>query len=91
MSKKTVFIVLTGRVHGVGYRFYALEKANQLGITGWVRNTRDGNVELEASGEPDTLSIFIDWIKIGPPRSIIKTISVTEIPNERTFTKFIIN
>lgn len=88
MNEKAVFILVTGRVQGVGFRYFVLHKANETGIKGWVKNTAAGHVEIEATGPPQQLATFIDWIKIGPTRAVIKTVSVTEIPNERSFTNF---
>jgi acylphosphatase len=88
MDKKTVFIIVTGRVQGVGFRYFIRQKANENGITGWVRNTTEGHVEIEASGSTENLGIFIDWIRTGPTRAIIRTVSVKEIFNERTFINF---
>lgn len=88
MTEKAVFILVTGRVQGVGFRYFALLKANETGIKGWVKNTVAGDVEIEATGSPQKLSTFIDWMKIGPTRAVIKTVSVTEILNERSFTNF---
>lgn len=54
-------IVFYGRVQGVGFRYYAVNKANQLGLTGWVKNLPDGTVEMEVQGEEpliDQLIIF---------------------------------
>ena len=64
-------IIFYGRVQGVGFRYYAVNKANQLGLTGWVRNLPDGTVEMEVQGnEPsiDELIIFLQnrtyiWIE----------------------------
>lgn len=64
-------IYFYGRVQGVGFRYYAVQKANQLGLTGWVRNLSDGSVEMEVEGqEPliDQLIIFLQnrtyiWIE----------------------------
>ena len=44
-------IIFYGRVQGVGFRYYAVQKANQLGLTGWVKNLYDGSVEMEVEGE----------------------------------------
>ena len=71
-------IILHGRVQGVGFRYYAVNKANQLGLTGWVRNLPDGTVEMEVQGnEPsiDELIIFLQnrtyiWIERLDARSI---------------------
>ena len=71
-------IIFYGRVQGVGFRYYAVNKANQLGLTGWVRNLTDGTVEMEVQGnEPsiDELIIFLQnrtyiWIERLDARSI---------------------
>ena len=71
-------IVFYGRVQGVGFRYYAVNKANQLGLTGWVKNLRDGTVEMEVQGEEpliDQLIIFLQnrtyiWIEKLDARSI---------------------
>ena len=71
-------IVFYGRVEGVGFRYYAVNKANQLGLTGWVKNLPDGTVEMEVQGEEpliDQLIIFLQnrtyiWIEKLDARSI---------------------
>lgn len=90
MPLEQVYIVIGGRVQGVGFRYFALTKAEELNITGWVKNTFNGNVEIEASGQPQNLKTFIDWMKIGPARAIIKTFTVSDISPKRNFTNFII-
>lgn len=91
MSKRQVYIVIGGRVQGVGFRYFALYKAEELDITGWVRNSPEGKVEIEASGEPQNLNTFIDWMKIGPARAITGSFSVSDISPERKFTHFTIH
>lgn len=88
MNKKTVFIVVSGRVQGVGFRYFVRQKATENNITGWVRNLPSGQVEIEASGDPENIAVFVDWIKVGPARAIIRSVSVVEIPNPRTFINF---
>lgn len=62
-------IFFYGRVQGVGFRYYAVQKANQLGLTGWVKNLYDGSVEMEGQEELiDQLIIFLQnrtyiWIE----------------------------
>ena len=71
-------IVFYGRVQGVGFRYYAVNKAKQLGLTGWVKNLPDGTVEMEVQGEEpliDQLIIFLQnrtyiWIEKLDARSI---------------------
>lgn len=88
MPQKQVYIVITGRVQGVGFRYFALDKAEELQITGWVRNTYDGKVEMEACGETSNLDTFIDWMKMGPARAIIQTFLLSDIAPPRNFTNF---
>lgn len=55
-------IFFYGRVQGVGFRYYSVNKARQLGLTGWVRNLYDGSVEMEVQGQErfiDELIIFL--------------------------------
>lgn len=91
MHKKLVNIIIGGRVQGVGFRYFALHKALELNITGWVKNTPDGKVEIEALGEIQNMNTFIDWMKIGPSRANIRTFSVSDISPERPFTQFTIH
>lgn len=90
MPVKSIFLVIAGRVQGVGFRYFAHHKAVEFNLTGWVKNTPDGKVEIEATGEPENINAFVDWMKIGPTRAIIKTFSVSEITPIRTFTNFTI-
>ena len=63
-------IVFCGQAQGVGFRYYSVQKAQALGLTGWVRNRSDGTVEMEVQGrenEIDTLICFLQsrqWIEI---------------------------
>lgn len=87
---KSVFIIVSGRVQGVGFRYFALHKALELNITGWVKNTSNGTVEIEATGDAVNLQTYTEWIKLGPTRAIVKTFSATEITPNNTYSNFII-
>jgi len=61
--KKRIHAFYSGRVQGVGFRFTTEDLALELGITGWVRNLRDGRVEVLAEGEEEDLNRFLERIK----------------------------
>lgn len=58
--------VVTGRVQGVGFRWFARERAKRLGLKGWVRNRPDGSVEIVAMGETSHLEEFKLQMRAGP-------------------------
>ena len=55
-----------GRVQGVGFRFSAVRKARQLGVTGWIRNEFDGSVSVECEGPSANVKQFEQWLRTGP-------------------------
>lgn len=59
-------LLVTGRVQGVGFRWYAREAAQRLGIKGWVRNRPDGTVEVAADGPPESQEQFMTVLQRGP-------------------------
>lgn len=83
-------IKVTGRVQGVWYRKFAEEKANELGIKGWVKNTADGGVLLMAQGEEIELETFIDWLRIGPPLARVNKITKAKMNLLSKFDNFTI-
>ena len=56
-------ILFYGRVQGVGFRYYAVQKARQLRLTGWVRNLYDGSVEMEVQGEECLIGALIMFLE----------------------------
>ena len=73
---KRVKVRVTGRVQGVYYRASTREKAASLGLSGWVRNTFDGAVELEAQGPPDAVDALVAWCHEGPPAARVREVAV---------------
>ncbi len=61
-----VHVVVSGRVQGVAFRYYAEKWATSLGVTGWVRNLDDGRVEAVAEGEREVLDRFVNLMRAGP-------------------------
>jgi len=80
-------IIVAGRVQGVGFRWFAKETAESLGVTGWVRNRADGTVEAEAEGTAAALDEFERRLKTGNPHATVSEI-VTKpaaVKNETAF------
>lgn len=65
---------IRGRVQGVGYREWAMRTAQSLGVDGWVRNRRDGSVEIMVAGEGDAVARFIEECRLGPPAAHVDAI-----------------
>ena len=70
--KKRVRVFYAGRVQGVGFRMTAEETAHQLQVVGWIRNLRDGRVELIAEAEESILARFLRIIRTGPMCNFIQ-------------------
>jgi acylphosphatase len=67
-------IQVSGRVQGVGFRWFAREKARRWGLRGWVRNLADGSVEIAAEGPDENLRGFVDHLRLGPPGAYVEDI-----------------
>ena len=65
---------VTGKVQGVGFRFFAQSVADNLQLSGWVRNDSDGSVELEAQGLPQQLEQFLLNLQQGPCMSRVEKV-----------------
>ena len=73
-------VVVSGRVQGVGFRWFVRETAIELGLAGWVRNRPDGNVEVAADGDDAGVARFRELLRKGPPHAMVA--SVDDIPSE---------
>ncbi|MFQ3582330.1 MAG: acylphosphatase [Chloracidobacterium sp.] len=69
---------VTGRVQGVGYRYFVLCVARELGVVGWVRNLPDGSVEAWAKGLSNVMETFRRELSFGPYNAQVEGIEVTE-------------
>jgi acylphosphatase len=69
-------IVVAGRVQGVGFRWFAQAEARQLGLSGWVRNRRDGTVEAEVHGERALVERLVERLRSGPSSAFVRDVSV---------------
>ena len=80
---------ITGRVQGVGFRYYVMGEAETIGLSGWVRNRRDGSVEVVAEGEKEQLSSLVLSLKRGPRSSIVNDVKVEWLESTGEFKGFI--
>lgn len=63
---KEVYIRIKGRVQGIGFRYWAVNKAREIGVSGWVHNAADGSVEILMRGEEDNIDTMILACHTGP-------------------------
>ena len=82
-SKQTRKYVVSGRVQGVGFRYFVQQKAGKIGVTGWVRNRPDGKVEAEAEGDAAQLDAFEAALREGPPLSRVDHVAQSPAPPTR--------
>lgn len=80
---------VTGRVQGVGFRWWARTLADRLGLTGWVMNGDDERtVELVAEGTPAALDQLERLLRKGPPGAVVDAVEVTRGPASGSYTRF---
>ena len=85
---KTYELVISGRVQGVGFRYFVESIAGKYGINGYVKNTFDRKVEVICQGEEEDLRKFIDNIKRGPSFSVVTDVKIEEIKNSKKYNIF---
>jgi len=86
---RTVNILISGRVQGVYFRRFTLNKAKDLGIKGTVKNREDDRVEIVAQAEDDILEAFIAWCHKGPITARVDKVEVTDMQtSENEFSSF---
>lgn len=81
-------IKITGKVQGVGFRYFTRNQANNLNLTGWVRNTLDGGVLALVQGPEHAINTFVDYMWVGPPMSDVKSVSKMEFTPIDDYTDF---
>ncbi|MFL5469482.1 MAG: acylphosphatase [Gemmatimonadaceae bacterium] len=69
-----IHLEVSGRVQGVGFRWYVVEKARELELAGWVRNRSDGVVEVAAGGGRDALAKLENAVNEGPPGALVQQV-----------------
>lgn len=84
---KRVHVIVSGRVQGVGFRYFAVSLASKYQISGWVRNLYNGDVELEAEGSSDRLQFFLQEVQEGNRFVRVRNmeVSTVSLKNEKGF------
>jgi acylphosphatase len=75
-------------VQGVGYRYFAIARAEALELVGYVRNVPNGDVEVVAEGEQENLKTFIEALKQGPRSAVVQNVVVVWLPATGEFKDF---
>jgi len=81
-------LLVSGRVQGVGFRYFTVREARQLGLVGTVANLPDGRVEVEVAGDAATLDDFKRRLRQGPPGARVTGVDeqeLAEVPPWRGF------
>jgi acylphosphatase len=79
---RRVRFVVTGRVQGVGFRWFVRAEARPLEILGWVRNREDGAVEGVVEGRDDAIDALVACLEVGPPSAIVTNVEISEISDQ---------
>jgi acylphosphatase len=73
---ETRHLIISGLVQGVWFRGSMVAKATELGVSGWVRNRRDGSVEAMIAGSAEQVAAMIGWSRRGPPGAQVEHVAV---------------
>ena len=84
----SIHLEIKGRVQGVFFRASTRDIAEKLGVSGWVKNTPEGNVEIRAEGSEEALENFISWCKKGPPQANVTSVIISRDLPEENFERF---
>ncbi|MHA6719576.1 acylphosphatase [Sphingomonas sp. RS6] len=76
-------ILVSGRVQGVGYRDWVVRTAQRSGVTGWVRNLKDGRVEIVAAGEEPALEALVEACRTGPSLARVEHVESAALAEDK--------
>lgn len=88
LTMAAIHLLIRGKVQGVFYRASARDKAEALGIRGWIRNTNEGDVEAVVTGTEEQLYDFANWCRKGPSSAIVTEVKVSELESTEDFKRF---
>ncbi|MRH42480.1 acylphosphatase [Aquibacillus halophilus] len=82
-------LIISGVVQGVGFRMTAKQRANEVGVYGWVKNLPDGTVEIEVEGSKDKVNEFTEVIRKGPGGFIkVDHVEITTLDDPKGYSSF---
>lgn len=88
-SEQSIIMHITGKVQGVGFRFFTCQKALSLKLVGYVKNLTNGQVEVLAIGKEYQINQLVQWIKLGGPSSAsITDYTVSEVEPNKHYSSF---
>ena len=76
---ETRLVRVHGRVQGVGYRYACVQRARELGLTGWVRNRMDESVEAMLQGPPGVVARMCEWMENEVSSALVERIEVSQV------------
>ena len=82
-----IHLEIRGRVQGVGFRWFVVERARALGLGGWVSNRPNGNVEQAAGGDAAALETLSLAVEKGPPGAVVEAVTRLPPPDEEFLPK----
>jgi acylphosphatase len=88
MAQTTKRFVISGRVQGVSFRAYTKFEAQKLGLTGWVRNLSNGDVEVLACGDAAAVDRLHEWLHRGPPLGKVLHVQSEAVAEETSLAGF---
>jgi acylphosphatase len=85
----TIHLYIKGEVQGVFFRATAKKIADALNITGWIKNTNNGEVEAMVTGSQEQLGEFVKWCKHGPEKAVVEDVDIID-EDETVFDDFVV-
>ena len=76
-TKVRAHAIISGRVQGVFYRMETKRAADRIGVSGWVRNLKDGTVEAVFEGDQERVNDILNWCRQGPPHAAVVDVDTT--------------
>ncbi len=87
-GRRRLQATVRGRVQGVGFRYFVVRRAMELGIVGWVANDADGSVVVVAEGSPDALDALEAGLRVGPIGAVVEVVDAVRMAGTGRLERF---